>query len=43
MEQLQIPAGYSPAIGLHETQVAIKTVKDFFQNLLVMSSECPLV
>ena len=34
MEQLYIPDGYRAALGLHETQVAIKTVKDFFQNLL---------
>ena len=34
MEHLQIPADYRPALDLHETQVAIKTVKDFFQKLL---------
>ncbi len=34
MEQLQIPAGYVSPLGLHETQVAIKTVKDFFQTML---------
>ena len=35
MNTLYIPAGYSSALDLHETQIAIKTVKDFFQNLLV--------
>ena len=34
METLKIPADYTSALSLHETQVAIKTVKDFFQNLL---------
>ena len=34
MEHLTIPAGYESALNLHETQVAIKVVKDFFQNLL---------
>ena len=34
MEHLQIPGNYTPALDLHETQVAIKTVKDFFQKLL---------
>ncbi len=34
MEQLQIPAGYRSPLTLHETQVAIKTVKDFFQGML---------
>ena len=34
MKNLTIPTGYTPALSLHETQVAIKTVKDFFQNLL---------
>jgi len=34
METFKIPADYSSALSLHETQVAIKTVKDFFQNLL---------
>ncbi len=35
METLQIPEGYRSGLDLHETQIAIKTVKDFFQNLLV--------
>lgn len=34
MEHLTIPAGYRPALTLHDTQVAIKTVKDFFQTAL---------
>ena len=34
MENLMIPEGYASALSLHETQVAIKVVKDFFQNLL---------
>jgi len=34
MEQIKIPAGYHSDLNLHDTQVAIKTVKDFFQNLL---------
>lgn len=34
MEHLIIPKEYKSALNLYETQVAIKTVKDFFQNLL---------
>ena len=34
MEHLYIPEDYKPALSLHETQVAIKTVKDSFQSLL---------
>lgn len=34
MEHLIIPRGYESALNLHETQVAIKVVKDFFQGLL---------
>jgi aspartate--ammonia ligase len=34
MERLIIPEHYESALDLHETQIAIKTVKDFFQNLL---------
>ncbi len=34
MEHLIIPEGYRPDLNLHDTQIAIKTVKDFFQNLL---------
>ena len=34
MERLVIPKDYESGLNLHDTQVAIKTVKDFFQNLL---------
>ena len=34
MEHLIIPDNYQPELDLHDTQIAIKTVKDFFQNLL---------
>ncbi len=34
MEHLIIPNGYHSQLNLHDTQIAIKTVKDFFQNLL---------
>ena len=34
MEHLMIPENYESALSLHDTQVAIKTVKDFFQQLL---------
>ena len=34
MEQFKIPAGYQSDLNLHDTQVAIKTVKDFFQQTL---------
>lgn len=34
MEHLTTPAGYCSALSLHDTQVAIKTVKDFFQGAL---------
>ena len=34
MEHLQIPAGYRSELNLHDTQAAIKTVKDFFQQTL---------
>ena len=34
IKQCTIPDAYHSALNLHETQVAIKTVKDFFQNLL---------
>lgn len=35
MENLIIPSGYTSALNLHDTQIAIKTVKDFFQSLLI--------
>ena len=34
MEHLIIPEGYQSALDLHETQIAIKTVKDYFQKAL---------
>ena len=34
MEHLIIPENYSSALNLHDTQIGIKTVKDFFQSLL---------
>lgn len=37
MEHLIIPTGYQSELNLHDTQIAIKTVKDFFQNLLSLT------
>ena len=34
MEHLIIPKDYKSDLSLHDTQIAIKTVKDFFQGLL---------
>lgn len=34
MEHLIIPEDYHSELDLHDTQIAIKTVKDFFQNML---------
>ena len=34
MDNLIIPKNYQPDLDLHDTQVAIKTAKDCFQNLL---------
>ena len=34
MEKIHIPEGYQADLNLHDTQVAIKTVKDFFQQTL---------
>ena len=34
MKNLIIPDNYESTLNLHDTQIAIKTVKDFFQNLL---------
>lgn len=34
MSQFIIPNDYHASLNLHDTQIAIKTVKDFFQNLL---------
>ncbi len=35
MEHLIIPENYFSALNLHDTQIGIKTVKDFFQSRLV--------
>lgn len=35
MENLIIPKGYHSELNLYDTQIGIKTVKDFFQSLLV--------
>lgn len=37
MEHLIIPDQYKSELNLHDTQIAIKTVKDFFQNLLSLT------
>lgn len=37
MEHLIIPTGYQSELNLHDTQIAIKTVKDFCQNLLSLT------
>ena len=34
MERFIIPENYQPALNLHDTQIGIKTVKDFFQKAL---------
>ena len=34
MSKITIPKNYKSALNLHDTQIGIKTVKDFFQNLL---------
>ena len=34
MERLLIPKNYESALDLHDTQIAIKTIKDFFQGML---------
>ena len=34
MDHLIIPEGYESALSLYDTQIAIKTVKDFFQQTL---------
>ena len=31
---MQMKAAYQPSLNLHDTQIAIKTVKDFFQQTL---------
>ena len=37
MEQSIFPEGYESALNLHDTQIAIKTVKDFFQKHLAQN------
>ena len=34
MEQLILPNNYESQLNLHDTQLAIKMVKDFFQSML---------
>lgn len=34
MSKITIPEGYKSELNLYDTQIGIKTVKDFFQNLL---------
>ncbi len=34
MSQMNLPEGYQSELNLYDTQIAIKTVKDFFQTLL---------
>ena len=34
MEHLIIPENYMTPLSLYDTQIAIKTVKDFFQSVL---------
>ena len=34
MSNITIPKGYKSSLNLHDTQIGIKTVKDFFQSLL---------
>ncbi len=41
MEHLIIPKDYHSELNLHDTQIAIKTVKDFFQNLPTSSESVP--
>ena len=36
MDKLVIPKNYHSELNLHDTQIAIKVVKDFFQNLLAL-------
>ena len=38
MEHLYIPENYHSDLSLYDTQIAIKTVKDFFQQTL--SEQC---
>ena len=40
MSEIRIPAGYHSELNLYDTQIAIKTVKDFFQTLLAEGYTC---
>ena len=42
MNNLIIPPNYRSALNLHDTQIGIKTVKDFFQNMLAERMHCLL-
>ena len=33
-DSIRIPEGYRPPLGMKETQIAIKKIKDFFQREL---------
>ena len=39
MENLILPKQYKSELNLHDTQLAIKTVKDFFQACLLYTSD----
>ena len=41
MEQLKIPMGYHADLNLHDTQVAIKTVKDCLRTYICRSKIRP--
>ena len=34
MSKITIPEGYTPQLGIKQTQIAIKQIKDFFQREL---------
>ena len=42
MENLILPKQYKSELNLHDTQLAIKTVKDFFQTLLEQRQQLKL-
>ena len=39
MGTISIPKNYKSDLNLHDTQIAIKTVKDFFQTRLAQALE----
>ena len=48
LERFIIPENYQPALNLHDTQIGIKTVKDFFQKavserLILLRVSAPLL